>query len=896
MRRFLGLAAVGFATLLSLTATASADSGCAAQATVGFAALKLLGTGCITTNGSRQTTPAGVPALVNGLELHPSAGASLTLDSAAGTLSSGGGNVTVDVGEAALGQKQTAFQPQPINWRINPNPGETAINEGSAGRFQVSIGGQLLNLPPLSINGITLTNGQSDANFTVGVPLPPGVTSFFGTVKATATVLSDNPTGAHFDGLDATIALTQKPELSGVKVAAPFAALYGHLQFRLSTNTWNVSLIFTVPGAGGISGETQIVNGKPTKISFAANYNTPGLALGNTGAFLQQVNGSFTHYPHYSRPRIGLTQRTGVAATDASRAAECADINTHYDQYIALNKAFPSYCGTVGTISFDPPLEVGGGVRISAGPVIGKNSALLVNGGFRYVDSYFDGSNNVPWAFNVQGGVTMVGLPFNRSTVQVYPTGNYQNQTKFAPIDNSGTKAWLEIHGDGLVEAGGGFDYSFPQNTDNWLFSVNGQAAVSLIPKGAAIGSPPAGATPAQYASAVQGHANNWTVLGTVTGQVCAQIPKVAKGCATAAAGISNNGVAGCASFSLPGTQVVQAIAIGAAKAINGIARAGQAAGQALKPVFNTLGRGAVAAASSTKKFFVNVGSNIASGAKSVGNKIGDGLKDTGKKIASFFGFTRNQPLATAAANEVINENIVIPNVNYSIGAVYRWSNGSTQPITSCSHAALQRALSASDLARAAAAGMASTQVLVRSETIAPRMFMVRGVSAAPDVLVMGPDDRAIRTDGPGFIEPGWIVYKDPALKTTYVDAVAAPPGRWDFVATPGTSLIANIETAAGESIPTVAAGLVSVKGRVFAISYRVSGEAPGDVITLAETDGSGATIPFARLLGRNGIARYAPSPELPSSNRVILALVTRGATQVSAQPVTAINLKQVAG
>jgi len=236
----------------------------------------------------------------------------------AGTLSSNGGDVTIDVGEAALAQKQVTFKPQPISWRIAPNPGEASIDEGS---FQATAGGVLLSLPLLSTQDITLLNGQSDVNFTVGVPLAPGVASFFGLIKATATVLSSNSTGAHFDGLDATIALTQKPELSGVAVAAPFGAFYGHLQFSLSRNTWDVSLIFTVPGAGGISASTQIVNGTPTAISFSSSYNTPGLAIGDTGAFLQQITGGFTNYPRYSRPEIGLVQRTGVSATERARGA-----------------------------------------------------------------------------------------------------------------------------------------------------------------------------------------------------------------------------------------------------------------------------------------------------------------------------------------------------------------------------------------------------------------------------------------------------------------------------------------------------------------------------------------------------------------------------------------------
>ena len=49
-------------------------------------------------------------------------------------------------------------------------------------------------------------------SFTVGLPIPT-IASFFGTIKATATMLSDNATGAHFDGLDAEIGASQKPEI-----------------------------------------------------------------------------------------------------------------------------------------------------------------------------------------------------------------------------------------------------------------------------------------------------------------------------------------------------------------------------------------------------------------------------------------------------------------------------------------------------------------------------------------------------------------------------------------------------------------------------------------------------------------------------------------------------------
>ena len=141
--------------------------------------------------------------------------------------------------------------------------------------------------------------------------------------------------------------------------------------------------------------------------------------------------------------------------------------------------------------------------------------------------------------------------------------------------------------------------------------------------------------------------------------------------------------------------------------------------------------------------------------------------------------------------------NIVIPQVNYSIGAVYKWSDGSTTPLTSCSNQSLVSALSAHDQARVAAArGVPSLRVRVRRAGTAPRLFVITGKSAAPDVIVVGPDRRAIRTKGPGFVEPGWIVEKNKKLKKTFVWAVDAPAGKWDFLAVPRSSRILKVQTA----------------------------------------------------------------------------------------------------
>jgi hypothetical protein len=853
--------------------TTIAAAVCNTSVTVGFAQAQLLGAGCIATNGSQSITPAGIPVLVNGLELHPAFGVSLTLDSSAGTLSSGGGNVAIDLGESSLGQHQTSFVAAPVKWRIAPNPGESSINEGAPGDFDVSPNQTLNELATLSENGITLMQGSSDMSFTVAVPIP-GIAKYFGVIDASTTILSTNSGGAHFDGLDAIISLTQKPELSGLKISAPFFAFFGHLDFKLSTDTWDVSLTFSSPGAGGISASTQIVHGAPTAIAFSASYQTPGLAIGDTGAFLQTISGGFTNYPTYSRPRIGVTQKTGDPTTDAARAAQCTDIDENYAQYIALNQAFPSYCGQVGTISFDPPLEIDGSVTGSLGPVLGKKSALLVTGGFRYVDGYFDGNETVPWTFDIQGGVTMVGLPFNRSSLAVYKSSGTSDGTRFAPIDNSGSFAWAQIQGSGAVTAGGGFDYTFPQVTNDWLVQLNGSIAVSFIPKGVPVGAPPPGATAQQYASAVQGYANNWTVAGTITGQICAQIPEVVKGCATGAGGISNNGVGGCASFSVPGTQVLQTLAVGGAKAVNAIAAAGGTAGASVTSTFNSLKLSASSAANSST------------------------LQKVGSALGSVFGFARYRPSTgpvARTADVIDTSNIVVPAVNFAIGGVYNFKDGSTTYLSTCSNASLQQALTGQDAAQAAAAGLASTQVLVRSSSVAPRLFVIRGVTAAPDVLVMGPDRRAIRTYGNGFVEPGWIVYKDKLHKTTYVEAVAAPKGKWDFVAARHTSRIASIRTAAGISIPTVKGAIVAAKAKKFTIRYEVVQPARGDVITLQEATRTGTTpVQIARLRHTKGSVKWTPSTLIASPQRLILAVIKQGSTTVSVQRITTINLKAI--
>jgi hypothetical protein len=138
-----------------------------------------------------------------------------------------------------------------------------------------------------------------------------------------------------------------------------------------------------------------------------------------------------------------------------------------------------------------------------------------------------------------------------------------------------------------------------------------------------------------------------------------------------------------------------------------------------------------------------NTGNQIVSGINAGLNHLG--LPSIARDVAS-------GPVAHAASGpiaheaQVVNQNITVPDANFSIGAVYYWRLRQTYQLSSCSHDTLVSALSARDVARVSAAGgRTGVQVRVGYSGPAPPLFVITGVTAAPDVIVMGPDRRAIR-------------------------------------------------------------------------------------------------------------------------------------------------------
>lgn len=99
---------------------------------------------------------------------------------------------------------------------------------------------------------------------------------------------------------------------------------------------------------GSVQGSARVIDGHVSAISLGGSYTDPGLAIGDTGVFLQSLSGGFKDYPSVQRPVINLTTITGNQATDTANANTCASISNNYANWLASNQALPSYCGQVG--------------------------------------------------------------------------------------------------------------------------------------------------------------------------------------------------------------------------------------------------------------------------------------------------------------------------------------------------------------------------------------------------------------------------------------------------------------------------------------------------------------------------------------------------------------------
>jgi hypothetical protein len=110
----------------------------------------------------------------------------------------------------------------------------------------------------------------------------------------------------------------------------------------------------------------------------------------------------------------------------------------------------------------------------------------------------------------------------------------------------------------------------------------------------------------------------------------------------------------------------------------------------------------------------------------------------------------------------------------------------------------------------------------------------LKGVTAPPEVVLVGPDGRRISTPAAlGRIDQGdSVIAKDPETRVTEVLVAHPTPGRWTIHPKPGSSKIAGVELSQTEEPPTVIAD-VGGHGRHRVLGYTYSTE--GQEITFVE-------------------------------------------------------------
>lgn len=135
------------------------------------------------------------------------------------------------------------------------------------------------------------------AAVSVVLPIPATV----GGVSASGNVLSDNTTGAKFDGLDLSFGGSTTPKVGRTEGSATtvikdgkkqtvkgrvpgvnglFAVFSGSLRFSLAANSWKGSITFSLPSIGGVSGSFDVINGVVRQLAVNATYTAPGLPHG----------------------------------------------------------------------------------------------------------------------------------------------------------------------------------------------------------------------------------------------------------------------------------------------------------------------------------------------------------------------------------------------------------------------------------------------------------------------------------------------------------------------------------------------------------------------------------------------------------------------------------------
>jgi hypothetical protein len=151
------------------------------------------------------------------------------------------------------------------------------------------------------------------------------------------------------------------------------------------------------------------------------------------------------------------------------------------------------------------------------------------------------------------------------------------------------------------------------------------------------------------------------------------------------------------------------------------------------------------------------------------------------------------------------------------------------------------------------------------------------GSGGPPKATLTGPSGRTIKTPAAGYEKtPDYVVISDnqSATKETYFFINHPEAGAWKVTPEAGSVPITSIQQAASLPAPNVRGHVALLHGGRERLSYSLH-PIPGQQVTFAEREASGAFHEIGSAKGRHGTLVFTPSPTLGRS-RTIEAMVTQ--------------------
>ena len=151
------------------------------------------------------------------------------------------------------------------------------------------------------------------------------------------------------------------------------------------------------------------------------------------------------------------------------------------------------------------------------------------------------------------------------------------------------------------------------------------------------------------------------------------------------------------------------------------------------------------------------------------------------------------------------------------------------------------------------------------------------GSGAAPRATLVGPDGRQVVIPADGYLRDAhtFVAADDAGTHTTYILIDHPAAGTWKIEPAAGSAPILHVEQAAGLPAPDVHARVLHGVGGHLRLAYTLH-RAAGQAVTFSERDRTGAFRQIGTARAASGTLALAPSAELATGSRAIVAQVVQ--------------------